>query len=273
MFLEASWLTGWTGRLRDLPGHCVLAVYLRGSHAQGTATPFSDIDFDVIVDGPTHHCNPAWLVEQDGRLRHVSVAVADVAGFLREEMGRPAKWAFGWPVRSPIRPLWIDESRPDLLLHELTCPPGEPLLEDAIEDFSKICSALASDSHRGVRIAAADLATEIPTLLRLANPPRTVASRAEAWAAVFSLPVAPDGFAADLELCLGWRPGDPARIAAAAHRLIAGTVDLIRPHANAFHAYGDLADAIADGRLSRYLRQLAHAAITATSPTRSPMEG
>jgi phosphoribosyl-AMP cyclohydrolase len=190
------------------------------------------------------------------------VSVADVASFLGEEMGQPARWSFGWPVRSPIRPLWIDDARPDLLLHELTCPAGEPLLEDAIEDFAKVCAALASDNHSGVRIAAADLAKEIPTLLRLANPPRVVANRTEAWAAVFSLDVATDGFAADLEVCLGWRAASPTQIATAAHRLIAGTVELIRPYANAFHASGDLADAVADGRLSRYVQQLADSAWT-----------
>jgi hypothetical protein len=116
----------------------------------------------------------------------------------------------------------------------------------------------------GVRIAAADLAEEIPTLLRLANPPRLVANRTEAWAAVFSLRVSPDGFVPDMEVCLGWQAAQPAQIAAAAHRLVAGTVELIRPHAKAFHAGGDLADAVADGRLSRYVRQLADDAMGLT---------
>ena len=220
------------------------------------ATQYSDVDFDVLVDGGRHESNPVWLVPHDGRLRHVSVAVADVDSFL-QQMDEPAKWSFGWPVRSPIRPLWIDPARPDLNLHELTSPQGEPLLEDAIEDFSKICSALALDNDMGVRIAAADLAREIPTLLRLANPPQVVANRTQAWAAAFGLEIVPDGFVHDMEVCLAWRAAAPTEIAAAAYRLIAGTVALIRPHANAFRACGDLADAVADRRLAQYLRQLA----------------
>jgi phosphoribosyl-AMP cyclohydrolase len=236
----------------------VLAVYLRGSHAQGAATRYSDVDFDVLVDGGHHESNPAWLIPHDGRLWHVSVAVADVESFLRE-MDEPAKWSFGWPVRSPIRPLWIDPSRPDLNLHELTCPQGEPLLEDAVEDFSKICSALTQKNDMGVRIAAADLARDVPTLLRLANPSRVVANRTQAWESVFSLEIVPDGFSPDIQICLGWRASSPVQVAAAAHRLLAGTVTVIRPHAKAFRACGDLADAVADGRLAQYVQQLAAA--------------
>src|ERR1041384_6819382 len=119
MLLEPSWLTEWTERLRRLAGHRLLPACLRGSHAQGLATRYSDVDFDVLVGGAAHESNLAWLIPHDGGLRHVSAAVADVASFLHE-MSHPASWSFGWPVRSPIRPLWIDDSRPDLLIHELT---------------------------------------------------------------------------------------------------------------------------------------------------------
>jgi phosphoribosyl-AMP cyclohydrolase len=256
MLLDQTWLTEWTDRLRRLPGHRVLAIYLRGSHAQGTATRFSDVDFDVLVDEGPHKSYPVWLVPHEGRLRHVSVAVADVASFQRE-IASPAKWSFGWPVRSALHPLWIDDSRPELAVHELTNPQGEPLLEDAVEDFSKICSALAQNNNMGVRIAAADLAKEIPTLLRLVNPPQIVANRAQAWNAVLSMPMKPDGFADDMATCLGWTHAHPAQVAAAAHRLLRGAITLIQPHAQAFADAGDLADALGDGRLDQYVQQLA----------------
>src|SRR5215207_2179354 len=98
MLLDEAWLTEWTDRLRHLAGNRVLAVYLRGSHALGVATQYSDVDFDVLVHGGPHKSYPAWLVPHDGRLRHVSVAVADVTSFL-QETSKPAKWSFGWPVR------------------------------------------------------------------------------------------------------------------------------------------------------------------------------
>jgi phosphoribosyl-AMP cyclohydrolase len=255
MTLDEAFLAEWTARLRELPGPPVLAVYLRGSHAQGTATEYSDVDFDVLVDGGLYERFPAWLVPYGEGLRHVSVSVSDAGSFFRE-LSEPAKWAFGWPVSSPIRPLWIDESRPGLRLTALTHPEGEPLLEEAIEDLSKIASALTRGNETGVVVAAADLAREVPTLLRLANPPRVVEHRLGAWDAALTMPVAPFGYQDHLACCLGWTPVSVRERAVSAYRLLAGTLPLIRPYAQAFDATGDLAEALRDRRLDRYIAQI-----------------
>lgn len=255
MNLDEVFLAAWTARLRDLPGPRVLAVYLRGSHAQGLATEYSDVDFDVLVEGRSYERFPAWLEPHDEGLLHVSVSVTDVDGF-RREMTQPAKWAFGWPVQSPIRPLWTDPSRPDLRIYALTYPPGEPLLEEAIEDLSKIASALTRGNETGVLVAAADLAREVPTLLRLANPPRVVEHRLGAWDAALTMPVVPYGYPDHLARCLGWTEATVRERALSAYRLLAGTLPLIRPFASAFDATGDLADALRDRRLDRYVAQI-----------------
>jgi phosphoribosyl-AMP cyclohydrolase len=255
MTLEQAFLDEWTARLRDLPGPRVFAVYLRGSHAQDLATEYSDIDFDVLVEGGAYERFPAWLVPHGQGLRHVSVSVTDVGGFLRE-LGEPAKWAFGWPVASPVRPLWIDNSHPDLRMYMLTHPEGEPMLEEAIEDLSKIASALTRGNETGVRVAAADLAREVPTLLRLANPPRVVEHRLGAWDAALTMPITPHGYQEHLARCLGWTDATVRDRAISAYRLIAGTLPLIRPFAAAFAATGDLAEALRDRRLDRYVAQL-----------------
>ncbi len=259
MTLDDAFVTAWTRRLRSLPGPRVLAVYLRGSYAQGMATEYSDVDFDVlvenVVEGEAYQRFPAWLEPHEQGLRHVSVAVTDAAGFLRE-LTEPAKWAFGWPVSSPIRPLWTDPSRPDLVLHALTHPAGEPLLEEAIEDLSKISSALTRGNETGVLVAAGDLAHEVPTLLRLANPPRVVEHRLGAWDAALTMPKTPSGYREHLARCLGWTEASVRERALSAYRLLAGSLPLIRPYADALNATGDLADALRDGRLDRYVAQL-----------------
>jgi phosphoribosyl-AMP cyclohydrolase len=255
MTLDEAFFEDWTARLRDLPGPRVLAVYLRGSHAQGLATEYSDVDFDVLVEGVAYERFPAWIVLSGENLRHVSVSMADVETF-RRELTEPARWAFGWPVSSPIRPLWIDPSRPDLRLHAITHPEGEPLLEEAIEDLSKIASALTHGNETGVLVAAADLAREVPTLLRLANPPRVVEHRLGAWDAALTMPVTPYGYAEHLARCLGWTQASVRDRAVSAYRLLAGTLPLIRPYASAFDAAGDLAEALRDRRLDHYVAQL-----------------
>jgi phosphoribosyl-AMP cyclohydrolase len=259
MTLDEAFLREWTARLRDLPGPRVLAIYLRGSHAQGLATEYSDVDFDVLVEGSpeggAYERFPAWLVPHEEGLRHVSVSVTDAEGFLRE-LAEPARWAFGWPVSSPIRPLWIDPSRPDLRLHAITHPAGEPLLEEAIEDLSKIASALTRGNETGVLVASADLAREVPTLLRLANPPRVVEHRLGAWDAALTMPVTPYGYRDHLGRCLGWTEATVRERALSAYRLLSGTLPLIRPYANAFDAMGDLGAALRDRRLDRYVAQL-----------------
>jgi len=270
MTLDDRFLEEWTARLRDLPGPRVVAVYLRGSHAQGLATEYSDVDFDVLVQGlaqgEAHERFPAWLVPHEEGLRHVSVSVTDADAFLRE-LTEPARWAFGWPVSSPIRPLWIDPARPDLRLHALTHPTGEPLLEEAIEDLSKIASAFTRGNETGVLVAAADLAKEVPTLLRLANPPRVVEHRLGAWDAALTMPVTPYGYRDHLARCLGWIDATVRERGLSAYRLLAGTLPIIRPFASAFDATGDLGEALRDRRLDRYVAQLG-APLAAPAPDR-----
>ncbi|SCG15217.1 phosphoribosyl-AMP cyclohydrolase [Micromonospora echinofusca] len=245
---------------------------LRGSHARRAATAHSDVDVDVLLAGAPYAARQAFLAEHGGRLTHVSVAARDVRSWLAR-LGEPADWAFGLPVAAPARLLWADPHwRPRIDLPVLCQPAGEPQLEELIATLGKVAGARDADDHLGVRLAAADLARLCPSVLRLANPTVRVASRRGAFAAALDLPVAPPNYRDDLLLCLGLRPGSVGQLCAAAARLVAGVLPLIRPYAAevARVAGADLAAALTDGRLDRYVDQLTRPAHLPPRPRREP---
>lgn len=257
--VESGFLGEWVDRLRTAAGPPVVGILLRGSYARQAATAYSDIDLDVIVTGPTYEAYPAYLAETAvGRLAHISIAMADTASWAAH-VAAPADWAFGLPVRSPMRVLWAaDEWRDRLDRTEIHQPPARPQLEALIADLGKVAGAFAAGDDLGGRFAASDLARRCPSVLRLANPSVTVASRREALEAALGLPAAPPGYREAMLICLGLTGGSPSEVYAAARRLVCGTVATIRPYARelAESAGPDLSAALLDGRLDRYLAQL-----------------
>jgi phosphoribosyl-AMP cyclohydrolase len=282
-----EFLDDWAARLRQAADRPVVGIMLRGSHARRAATEHSDVDVDVLLAadderpggagerpaapatgaaGPARPGTPyaarrAYLAEFDGRLVHVSVASRDVRSWV-SRLGQPADWAFGLPVAAPARLLWAaPEWRRRIDLPVLCQPADEPRIEELIATLGKVAGARWAGDPVGVRLAAADLARLCPSVLRLANPSVRVVSRRAALAAALDLPVAPPGYREDMLRCLGLRPGDTAEVAAAAGRLVTGIVPLVRPYAGEIAAVGgaDLAEALEDGRLDRYLGQLTRA--------------
>lgn len=256
---HSGFLEDWAARLRDAAERPVVGILLRGSHARRAATAHSDVDLDVLVGGSPYAARRAYLAETAGRLTHVSVAARDVRSWVHR-LGEPADWAFGLPVSAPARLLWADPHwRPRIDLPVLCQPAEPPRLEELIALLGKAAAARAAADRLGVRLAVADLARLCPSVLRPANPSVRVSSRRAAFAAALELPVAPAGYREDMLLCLGLRPGATGQLWAAAVRLVAGILPLIRPYAGeiADVSGADLADALVDGRLDRYVAQLA----------------
>jgi phosphoribosyl-AMP cyclohydrolase len=226
----------------------------------------------VLLGGAPYAARRAYLTEHAGRLTHVSVAARDVRSWLAR-LSEPADWAFGLPVTAPARLLWADPHwRVRIDLPVLCHPAGEPQLEELIATLGKVAGARDADDHLGVRLAAADLARLCPSVLRPANPTVRVVSRRAAFAAALDLPVAPPNYREDMLLCLGLRPGSVGQVCAAAARLVAGALPLIRPYAAeiAETAGAELADALLDGRLDRYVDQLTRPAGAPPRPRREP---
>jgi phosphoribosyl-AMP cyclohydrolase len=277
----SGFLDDWVNRLRGSTGRPVIGILLRGSHARDAATEYSDIDLDVLVSGPSYAAYPAYIADSGDRLTHLSVAVCDVRTWLAR-LDRPADWAFGLPVASPARLLWATtEWRSRLELTVIRQPAGRPELAELVADLGKVAGAAAAGDEIAARFAASDLARRLASVLRLANPPVTVAGRREALDVALTLPVTPAGYREDLLTCLGLRTvtADPGpavaqvtatgppptatvsvvdQVSAAAYRLVAGTVALVRPYAEQLTAAvgPDLAGALRDGRLARYVDQL-----------------
>lgn len=243
---------------REIPN--VAAILLKGSHARGAAGTYSDLDLDVLVDREPYEAYLAFFEETEGRLRHVSVAVQDLVGWMAETRD-PVSWGYGFPAAETTRLLW---ARDDHLRAQLDQParmhPAEaPELEDFIEAWGKVRNALQEDDDLAMRLAGQKLARLCPGLLRGLNPAVRPSNRREAMRAALDLPIAPEGYRDDLLRCFGLT-GEPASMRElhdAARRLTFGTVALLREHAASLEGIleADLFGYLVDGTLERYIRQ------------------
>lgn len=255
-----QFIAAWAERLRrEIPD--AAAVLLKGSAARGAAGTHSDLDFDILAaDGPREEYL-AWFEDAgDGTLRHISVAVQDVDGWLGET-NEPVSWAYGLPAAETTRVLWAHDPELHAVLDKPARlhPPEDPELEDFIEAWGKVRNAHRKQDDLAMRLAAEKVARTCTTLLRPINPEVWPSNRREAMEAVLSFPTCPKGYREDILQCFGLSPA-PAGMDAlldAARRLTFGTIDLIRAHVDTLEPMlpEDLYQALMDGRIDRYIRQ------------------
>jgi phosphoribosyl-AMP cyclohydrolase len=250
----------WAERLqREIPD--ATAVLLKGSAARGAAGSHSDLDFDVLTAVAPREEYLAWFEDiGGGTLRHISVAVQDVDGWLGEA-DEPVSWAYGLPAAETTRLLWASDAalRDALDQPARLHPPEEPELEDFIEAWGKVRNARRKQDDLAMRLAAEKLARTCTTLLRPVNPEVWPSNRREAMEAALSFSICPDGYREDILQCFGLSP-EPAGMDSlldAARRLTFGTIGLIRDHADTIGPMlpEDLFQALMDGRIDRYIRQ------------------
>ena len=220
----------WVARLRrEVPD--AVAVFLTGSQLRGDAGSYSDIDFDILVaDGPRDEW-PGFVAVRGGRPVRVSTWIRDVDAWLAGSQ-EPQDWAFRLACADPLRLCWADESWRDRLDRtELTYPVGPPELDHFEGEVGKVANAWVAGDEPVLRLAVADLALSVVSVLAPLNPRPPVRSRAEALHCLLGFDRAPAGYRADMVTCLGLR-GEPntAAVAAAARRLATGTLGLLRTH-------------------------------------------
>lgn len=257
---DDQFITGCVQRLREQVPN-VAAILLKGSHARGEQGPYSDIDFDVLVQREPFEQYLAWFEDVgEGHLCHVSVAVQDIVGWMAESRD-PVSWSYGLPAAETTRLLWAADP---MLHHQLDHParhhpPEEPELEDFIEAWGKVRNAVLLDDERAVRLAAQKLGRYCPGLLRLLNPEVCPSHRREALRAALAFPVAPVGYREDLLRCLGFSADGTTMtdLHDAARRLVYGTVHLMRGRADLFRGVlpDDLFGYLVNGTIDRYIRQ------------------
>ncbi len=224
-------IESWVQRLAtDIPD--AVAVFLKGSFARGDAAPFSDIDFDVIVGAGRAAEFPWWLDRLDDRLVHISVTIRGADDWLGAE-AEPASWALGFAAAEATRLMWVRDPdwRRRLDRTALTHPAADPELEDFVAEFAKMANARSIGDAVGLRAAAARLAGYGPGVLRPLNEsddaPIVVASARDALSVALRLAVVPNGYVEDMLTCLGQRATGDGELFDAAHRLVAGTVELV----------------------------------------------
>ena len=253
-------ISTWVDRLHEeIPG--TVAVILKGSHARGSASPHSDVDFDVLVETVPYEEYLVFFEDAgNGRLRHISVAVQDLEGWLAEA-DEPVDWAYGLPAAETTRLLWARDDAPQGMLDRpARMHPPEPMeLEDFVEGWGKVRNALAKGDDLAMRMAAQKLARLCPGLLRPLNPETLPSNRREAMQAVLAFPVAPAGYREDLLRCFGLSSDavPMQELHDAARRLVSGTIALLRDNADQVKDIleDDLYAYLIDGTLERYIRQ------------------
>src|SRR5437867_7818191 len=102
-------------RLRGLEPDAV-AVLAHGSYARGLATPSSDLDLAVLLDGPGRVHYRTWFEEQpDGRLLHVSANTGVTSDVWKSWSEEPQDWAFGFPVTVVHAWVWVTKRAKELI--------------------------------------------------------------------------------------------------------------------------------------------------------------
>jgi hypothetical protein len=258
--MDEAFLAGWVNRLRaEIPG--ALAILLKGSHVRGNAGPFSDVDFDVLVDDTEiDDPYPVWIVEHDGRLVHVSVAVERLDDWVRG-FREVASWSFGFRSREVTRLLWVARRS---LVAELDRPwrehpAAEPEIEDFIEELGKARNAAMRGDEVSLRLAVQELAELAPTLLAPLNEPRFPGTRPEAMAMALDLETVPNGYRRDMLECLGLsgRGLTTDEVLAAGERLVMETLAQVEANIEVFEPLVKprFLGLVRDGTMRRYLEQ------------------
>jgi hypothetical protein len=265
--IDERFIGRWAERLAtEIPG--AWAVLLKGSYVRGDAGPWSDVDFDVLVDD-TEIVDPylSWFDDTTGRVVHISVAVEHLTDWLAR-FAEPEDWAFGLAAQPFTRLVWV--ARPSLAAEldrpERTHPAGDPELEDFIEALGKARNAFLRGDELATRLALREVGNLTPSLLLPLNRKLVARTKPEAVRLLLDLEVAPPDYRDDLTalLCLDGRAHTIADLLETGERLVTGMLDLLEEHhdkiAPLLAPHLDMA--LRDGTIRRYLAQ-----DSGTSPT------
>jgi phosphoribosyl-AMP cyclohydrolase len=263
VMIDEAFIDACVQRIRRELSRAV-AIFLVGSIARGDAEPHSDLDFDVLVTEPGDE-SLTWLAGDDGRIVCVSVWVRSLAEWQAGE-GQAQSWAFGLRCEDVVQLRWAADETwwREVERSRVVHPPAEPELEHVLDALAKVANAHDRGDDPGVRLAAQDLARELPALLAPLNPDRAaVTSRRAALAAALDFDIVPPGYRDDLVTCLGLAgtTATASEVRRAAGRLARGLIDLMAPHRQAFAGLvpGRLLAHLDDGTLRTYVDQLAGA--------------
>ena len=252
--LEPEVLVAVVARLLDLEPASG-AVIVTGSYAMGTADERSDLDVRAVTTEPPRVRYRTWFAERgNGRPLHVSAGAQSVDDWLAAR-ARPNEWALGFPVQFEAVYLWATDGVRAAVGETPSHrhPPACAELEDFVEALVKVRRAAAAGDGIGARWHAQTTGSLAPRLLLGLNDERLVRDRRQALEAALSLAVAPDGWAADLSVCLGLTAATDDQVATAALRLGRSLLAFVRERDPAVDPQPGVADALRDGSFERQL--------------------
>jgi hypothetical protein len=231
-----------------------LAILVSGSYAQGRARLESDLDLVVITEREPKIPYRTWFAERPPQPLHISVAFEQLEAW-HDRYHEPAVWSLGLPTATPTPYLWRTARAVAALGEDpiLRRPAAGPELEDFVEAAVKTVGAIRDGEHPRARWHGRSMAELAPRLLLPLNPERRVAHPWEAVQAALTLPVAPDQYREDMEICLGIIPVDDRRFADAAVRLPRALLAFLRRRKPDVDPQPWLAQSLRDGTLQRLL--------------------
>lgn len=227
-----------------------LAALVSGSYAQGRAELDSDLDLIVLTAVEPAESYRTWFVARPERPLHVSAAFETLAAWLRR-FDEPANWSLGLPTDTPTPFLWSTPRAGEALGEEpvLRRPAGEPELEDFVEAAVKVRRAIRHREVPRARWHARSMAELAPRLLLSLNPEVRAVHRWDAVQKALALPVSPEHYREDMEVCLGLMPGDEERFTEAGKRLPREMLAFLRERAPDVDRQPWLAKYLRDGTL------------------------
>lgn len=241
-------------RLREWEPHAI-AVLAHGSYARGLATPSSDLDLAVLLDGPGSVHYRTWFEEHsDGRLLHVSANTDLTPEIWRSWSEEKQDWAFGFPVTLVHAWVWATDRAKELLGEPPTIVrPAELSIEDMVETATKVRRAHAQGDRDGVRFWARELVHYASPNLVPLNPSVVVHDRREALSATLAMTEVPPRWAERVRICLGLDPSTDEELFEAAAGLPLDVLRYVREHGPEVDTQPWTERFLRDGTFERYL--------------------
>ena len=231
-----------------------------GSYARGSATPHSDLDLTVLVEGSGSAHYRSWFEPlPNGDLLYVSANTDLTVEGWWERQREPEGWSYGFPAAIEFRWLWSASDEVRSLLGDPPVerhPAAPPEVEDAVETASKVIRAAASNDEDGVRMWAHALIHYVAPTLVAINEVQAVGDPRAALDALLALPNVPDGWRNDVRVCLGLEPTDAASVDDTVRRLTMGLLELLHETAPGLDPHPGVTESLEGGIYERWLASM-----------------
>jgi phosphoribosyl-AMP cyclohydrolase len=237
-----------------------IGVLAHGSYARGLATPQSDLDLTVLIEGSGLAHYRSWFETlPNDTLLYVSANTDLTVDQWSTRQREPEDWSYGFPATVEFRWLWAVSDEVRSLLGEPPVqhhPAAPPEVEDLVETTSKIIRANADLDDDGVRMWAHVLIGYAASTVVAINEVNEVHNPRGALDALLLLSNVPNGWRDDVRVCLGLDPTDASGVAETARQLTMRVLALLREKAPDVDQHPGVTESLSAGTYERWLASM-----------------